>query len=129
MALKITRAVDTRLYGGFDLDPTDLEGTFDHRVWVRKVIDGFDNEQRVVVNIEDSDGITEKVILVGETHSLNDKVVLTLSGVQSHVADQPTYCHYCMRGDLVSKREIPQARFGIEAPRDYLILRHDARKR
>ena len=114
MALKITRAVDTRLYGGFDLDPTDLEGTFDHRVWVRKVIDGFDNEQRVVVNIEDSDGITEKVILVGETHSLNDKVVLTLSGVQSHVADQ---------------REIPQARFGIEAPRDYLILRHDARKK
>ena len=39
MPLRISRSAGTVFYGGESLDPEDLEGTFDHRVFVRGVVD------------------------------------------------------------------------------------------
>lgn len=126
--LRITRAVDTKFYGGFSLDLDDLDGTFDHCVWVRRVVNNHKNK-RVVINIITAEGIEELTLDVGETHNLINKVDVKLTGIQEHWSEQLPPCDACGRGDRQAKRMIPQARFGVEAPNNYIILRHDARKR
>ena len=65
MPLRITRAVDTVLFGGWDLDPSDLEGSCDHRIWVRRVRD-TDTHQDALVNIETPEGVVEEIITEDE---------------------------------------------------------------
>lgn len=126
MALRITRAVGSKLYGGYSLDPDDLDGTFDHCIWVRRVINNHD-EKRVVVNLVTEKGTEELSLAMGETHWFLDNVGLKFTGVQEHWAEQQPYCEACGNGDKQAKRMIPQARFGIDAPKEYTILRHDIR--
>ena len=62
MGLRITRAADSLLFGGLELDGDDLEGSFDHRIWFRRFI-YTEDKKSALVNIETRDGITESVML------------------------------------------------------------------
>lgn len=128
MALRITRAVDSKLFGGFDLDSSDLEGTSDHIIWVRKVSTKPDFKY-AVFNITSGDQTLEVVLESGQEFSLMKNVSFELTGVQEHWADTQPFCEYCGRGDTKPKRLVPQARLGLTAPREYKFLRHDARKK
>jgi hypothetical protein len=125
MPLRITRAVDSVLYGGWDLDPSDLEGSFDHRIWVRRVRNTND-KQDALVNIETQEGVVEQLITVGDDPIFIDKdIELEVIGIQQyHVAPEKRG-----RGDRPKSRYIPQARMSVKAPREYEVIRHDARKK
>lgn len=131
MGLRITRAADSLLYGGFELDGDDLEGSFDHRIWFRRFT-STEKKKSALINIETKDGITESVMLTtGEDSAIElaPSVWLSLMSIHEHWADRPPYCDVCGRGDKQSKRMIPQGRFGVDAPRSYQVIRDDARKR
>jgi len=129
MPLRITRAVDSVLYGGWDLDPSDLEGSCDHRIWVRRVRD-TDANQDALVNIETQDGVTEQVITADDEPLLLEKnVEIQMVGVQQYYLKPEKYCKSCGRGDHFKSRYIPQARMAVKAPREYEVIRHDARKK
>ena len=85
MALRITRAVDSKLFGGFDLDSSDLEGTSDHIIWVRKVSTKPDFKY-AVFNITSGDQTLEIVLESGQEFSLMKNVSFELTGVQEHWA-------------------------------------------
>ena len=130
MSLRLTRAVNDKFYGGFDLDVEDLDGTFDHCVWVRRVINNY-KDKRVVLNLITKDGTQELALDVGETHDIEKNIGFKLTGIQEHWAEQEPPCDICGKGgDTQARRMIPQAKFGIDAPDNYRILRHDiARKK
>ena len=128
MSLRFTRAVNDKWYGGFSLDSEDLDGTFDHCVWVRKVVNNY-RDKKVIVNIVTQDGTEELSMDVGETHKLSDNIGMKLTGIQEHWAEQLPPCEECGRGDTQAKRMVPQARFGIDAPNTYTILRHDIQRK
>lgn len=128
MPLRITRAVDTVLYGGWDLDPSDLEGSYDHRIWVRRVRD-TDNHRDALVNIETPDGVIEQLVDTDEAVELENGVTIKMIGVQQFYLKPEKYCKHCGRGDRFKSRYIPQARLSVDAPRDYEVIRHDARKK
>ncbi len=131
MGLRITRVADSLLYGGFELDGDDLEGTFDHRIWFRRFSD-YGRKKSAVLNIETREGITETVLLLmgsESTYELGPGISIELTGINGHWAERQPYCDHCGRGDRAGQRRIPQGRFGFEAPRDYQIVRDDARKR
>lgn len=130
MALRITRAVDSRLYGGFDLDSADLERSSDHIVWVRRV-SVAPNEKYGIFNIFfPKERRTLEIALVsGEEFELVRGVFIKLAGVQNHWIETQEFCDVCGRGDPKPKRLQPQARLGLTAPREYKFLRDDARKK
>lgn len=125
MPLRITRAVDSVLYGGWDLDPSDLEGSYDHRIWVRRVRN-TDDKQDALVNIETREGVIEQLISVGdEPIFIAKEVELEVIGIQQyHVKAERQG-----RGAHPKTRYIPQAKMSVRAPRDYEIIRHDARNK
>lgn len=128
MALRITRSVDTIVYGGFKLELEDLEKSYDHRVWVRKLVINED-DPRVVLNITDKAGVMEVVLSRGESVNLLKNVAVKFNGVSEYTFEPQPYCDHCGRGDKNPvERVYPQARLGIDAPKKYSILRHDARK-
>lgn len=131
MGLRITRAADSLLYGGFELDGDDLEGSFDHRIWFRRFT-STEKKKSALVNIETREGITESVMLTtGEDSAIElaPSVWLSLVSIHEHWAERPPFCDVCGRGDKQSRRMIPQGRFGVDAPRSYQVIRDDARKR
>lgn len=131
MGLRITRVADSLLYGGFELDGDDLEGTFDHRIWFRRFTD-HGNKKSAVLNIETKEGITETVLLMhgkDAVYELEPGISIELTGINGHWAERQPYCDECGRGDRAGKRRVPQGRFGLEAPRAYQIVRDDARKK
>lgn len=128
MPLRITRAVDTVLFGGWNLDPSDLEGSCDHRIWVRRVRD-TDTHQDALVNIETPEGVVEEIITEDEPIQLEKGVILQMVGVQQYYLKPEKYCKHCGRGDRFNPRYIPQARLAVDAPRSYQVIRHDARKK
>ena len=65
---------------------------------------------------------------VGDVHDLLDNVSIRVTGIASHWMDTKPYCDACGRGDKIAKRQVPQAKFAVEAPRSYDILRHDAKR-
>lgn len=127
MPLRITRAVDSVLYGGWNLNPEDLEGSYDHRLWVRRVRD-TNKHQDALVNIKTPEGVTEEIIAVGETLELDSDVLLDIVGVQQYFPKPEKYCDACGRGAHF-KKMIPQAKVAVTAPRQYELIRHDARKK
>lgn len=128
MPLRITRAVDTVLYGGWDLDPSDLEGSCDHRIWVRRVRD-TDEHQDALLNIETPDGVTEEIIDTDTPIELEKGVQVMMKGIQQYFLKPEKYCKHCGRGDRFNPRYIPQARLAVDAPRSYEVIRDDARKK
>ena len=128
MPLRITRAVDSVLYGGWDLDPSNLEGSCDHRIWVRRVRD-TSQHQDALVNVETPDGVTEQILSVGDIPlELERDVMISVVGIQQYFPKPEKYCDVCGRGDRFNKM-IPQAKVSVTAPREYELIRHDARKK
>lgn len=125
--LRITRAADTRIYGGTSLDPDNLESTADHVLWVRKVTDLRTNSS-VLINCNSSTGVSERVLKVKDEYPmvLGPGIKISLEGVQNHLADTSPFCEACGRGDPASKRKVPQAKLGLTAPDSYRWVRHDA---
>jgi hypothetical protein len=128
MPLRITRAVDSVLYGGWDLDPSDLEGSCDHRIWVRRVRD-TDKHQDALINIESQQGVTEEIINIDEPMMVDHGIELKMVGVQRYHLKPEKHCKVCDRGDHFKSKYVPQARIAVDAPREYEVIRHDARKK
>jgi hypothetical protein len=92
MSLRITRSVDSILYGGEDLDPDNLEGTFEHRLWVRRVRD-HRGKQDALVNVTSKEGISEHILLAGEEGIwLKDDTNVNMVGVQQYWMKSKPYC-------------------------------------
>ena len=124
--LRITRAADTRIYGGNSLDPNDLEGTADHTLWIRKVTDLATNKA-VLINVKSRAGVSERVLKFKDDYPmvLGEGIRVSLEGIQNHWADTSPYCEVCGRGDPAKKRSVPQAKIGLHAPDSYRWVRHD----
>ena len=128
MPLRLTRSVDSILYGGLSLDAQDLEKTFDHRIWVRRIID-HGRYQNALVNISSDEGVSEHLMKVGDAGIfLADDVKFELVGITNFLK-KPDYCEHCGRGHIPKDLWIPQARVAVSAPREYQIIRDDARKK
>lgn len=129
MALRLTRSVDSILYGGYYLDPKNLEGSYEHRIWVRRVRD-HRKYQDALVNVKSRLGVTEHLISVGgDGINLGSGININIVGIQKFELDGTPYCEHCNRGDGLHDRVVPQARLAIYAPIKYEIVRHDARKK
>ena len=129
MALRLTRSVDSILYGGEHLNPDNLEGSFDHRLWVRRVRD-HRGKQDALVNVTSKDGVSEHVLLTGDEGIwLGHDINVSMVGVQNFFMKAKQYCEACGRGDVVKEKMVPQAQLAVSAPRKYEIIRHDARKK
>ena len=128
MPLRITRAVDSVLYGGWDLDPSDLEGSCDHRIWVRRVRD-TDKYRDALINIESQQGVIEEILNIDEPMMVDHGIELKMVGVQRYHLKPEKYCKVCDRGDHFKSKYVPQARLAVDAPREYEVIRHDARKK
>ena len=129
MALRLTRSVDSILYGGEHLNPDNLEGSFDHRLWVRRVRD-HRGKQDALVNVTSKDGVSEHILLTGDEGIwLGQDINVSMVGVQNFFMKAKQYCEVCGRGDVVSEKMVPQAQLAVNAPRKYELIRHDARKK
>lgn len=129
MPLRITRSVDSILYGGENLNPNNLEGSFEHRLWVKKVKD-HRGHQTAVVNVTSKDGVVEHLMTAGDGGIwLKDDVNVSMVGIQKWHLKTKTFCEACGRGDLVPEQMIPQAMLSVNAPKKYNLTRHDAQKR
>jgi|TARA_R110002033_G_scaffold168557_1_gene208433 hypothetical protein len=129
MALRLTRSVDSILYGGENLNPDNLEGSFDHRLWVRRVRDQK-GHQDALVNITSTEGVSEHLIRSGDSGIwLASDININLVGIQNYIMKAKAYCDVCGRGDVVDEKNIPQAQLAVSAPRKYELIRHDARKK
>lgn len=133
MPLKITRAVDSVVYGGRSLNPDRLEDTFDHRIWTRRVRN-TEHHQDCILNIQFANqgqaGTVEQIFSVqDEGVRLASDVSVKMAGITEHITKPSPYCPECGRGDLSVIKNIPQAKLAITAPRDYLVVRHDARRK
>ncbi|MBT8448744.1 MAG: hypothetical protein KJO69_03590 [Gammaproteobacteria bacterium] len=128
MALKLTRLAGTVVYGGWDLNPNDLENSYDHRLLIRTVRDS--DEHNAVINVSiNGVGVEEHVLRVGgDTLMLENDVEVGLENVHNYTIRETPYCPECERGGE-DKKVIPQASFAFSAPREYQILRDDARKK
>jgi len=128
MALKLTRNAGTVVYGGWELDEHDLEGSYDHRLWVRSVRDG--EVVSAVVHVTDYDGrVAEHALFSGgDPIKLDSEVAVNLESVRTYVIRETSHCSKCNRGGEEQKK-IPQASFAFSAPRDYKVIRDDAIKK
>lgn len=127
--LRITRAADSRIYGGTSLDPENLENTADHVLWIRKVTDLRQNSS-TLINVKSRSGVSERVLRLKDDYPmvLGEGIKITLEGIQHHMADTADFCDVCGRGDPEKKRLVPQAKIGLQAPADYRWIRHDAKR-
>lgn len=129
MGLRVTRAVDSILYGGKDIDPKSPETTYEHKIWVRRVRD-HKGKQDCLLNIISDDGCVEQLMTVGgEALEISPTVTISLVGIQEYWYKPDDYCEECGRGDPIKSRVVPQARILVEAPRSYEIIRNNARSK
>jgi hypothetical protein len=132
MPLRITRPAGSVFYGGENLDSQNLESTFDHRVWVRGVVDQAGRHE-AHLNIHTSrEGHREHILKAGdEGLKLTDDVWVEMTGIQPHYTKPKLRCPECGRaGDETAKSfMLPQASLIVGAPRKYQIVRDDARKK
>jgi hypothetical protein len=127
MPLKLTRGADSFLYVGRDLKTSDLDGTSDHRLWVRR-INNWDHRQSAIVNVMSDAGVTETVLDRDKNSlALEPGVSVSLSDIVNHRMERSPFCSSCGRGDPMSHRPVPQLKLSIDAPRDVSIIRDDAR--
>jgi hypothetical protein len=129
MALRLTRNVDSILYGGENLNRDNLEGSFDHRLWIRRVRD-HRGRQDALVNVTSKQGVSEHLLLVGDEGIwLDQDINVWMVGIQKYYMQANKYCEACGRGDEVREKMVPQAQLAVNAPRKYQLIRHDARKK
>lgn len=127
MALKLTRGTDSLLYLGKSLDSSDLEGSSDFRLWVRR-INNFNNKQSAVLNVMSREGVVEAVLDADEpTLQLDGSIAITLTDIVNHHLERTPFCRHCGRGDRMNHRAVPQLRLSVAAPRNVSILRGDAK--
>ena len=92
MALRLTRSVDSILYGGYYLDPKNLEGSYEHRIWVRRVRD-HRKYQDELVNVKSRLGVTEHLISVGgDGINLGSGININIVGIQKFELEGTPYC-------------------------------------
>jgi len=124
MSLRITRAVNTRIYIGRGLEKLRMESTATDTVWIRKV-ENLES-QSALINVRGPEGVTEASIGLEETFEIRDGVSVKLKGVSESWAAALPYCSVCHRGDRSQKKRlIAQAKLEITAPLDVKIFRDD----
>lgn len=129
MGLRITRAVNTVVFGGYDLDEKNPNASYDHRIWIRGVRNLRDRQEGIV-NIKTLEGVEEHVIQVGEDPlELNEELSIQMVGVRDRVAQAEPYCEVCGRGHSFTDRHSPQAELALHAPRSYKLIRDNARRK
>lgn len=129
MGLRITRAVNTVVYGGYDLDDKNPNASYDHRIWIRGVRN-YRDRQEGIINIKSDLGVEEHVIQVGdEPLELAPNVAIEMVGVRDRVAYAEPFCDVCGRGHSFTDRHSPQAELSLHAPRDYRLIRDNARRK
>jgi hypothetical protein len=131
MGLKLTRGVDSRVFLGRNLVLDDLENTAEYAVWLRRVVN-TSRRKLAVVNVQEkrAAGASEEVLdYDNRVLDLGGGIVFTLVNLRNFRQEAQDYCGSCGRGGHSYMRELPQAHFKIDAPRDMKILRDDmARK-
>lgn len=129
MGLRITRAVNTVVYGGYDLDDKNPNSSFDHRIWIRGVRN-YRDRQEGIINVKSGLGVEEHVIRVGDDPlELNPDVAIEMVGVRDRIAHVEPYCEVCGRGHSFTDRHSPQAELSLHAPRSYRLIRDNARRK
>jgi hypothetical protein len=131
MPLRISRSANSVFYGGESLDPNDLEGTFDHRIWVRAVVD-LDGRHETVLNVHTKrKGHQEHVLKAGEDLQLTEEVFVEMTGIQPFYHKPHLACPECGRTGSLSEKSfmLPQAKLLVGAPRNYMIVRDDAKRK
>ena len=63
------------------------------------------------------------------TIELEPGVEVTLAGVDDHLMERKPFCKACGRGDTTLFRPVPQAKLAVDAPRDVVIIRGEARRK
>tara|TARA_R110002124_G_scaffold234445_1_gene399815 strand:- start:183 stop:581 length:399 start_codon:yes stop_codon:yes gene_type:complete len=131
MPLRITRSVGTVFYGGENLDSNNLEKSFDHRVYVRGVVD-LQGRHETHLNVHSKRlGHQEHVLTAGDKGlQLTDEVFVEMMGVQPYFNKPNLKCPEC--GTVTTSLTnfmFPQAQLLVGGPRKYKILRDDARKK
>lgn len=129
MGLRITRAVNTVVYGGYDLDDKRPNSSFDHRIWIRGVRNHRDRQEGIV-NIKTGLGVEEHVIQVGDDPLyFGEDLSIEMVGVRDRIAQAEPYCEVCGRGHSFTDRQTPQAELALNAPRNYRLIRDNARRK
>lgn len=129
MGLRITRAVNTVVFGGYDLDEKNPNASFDHRIWIRGVRNHRDRQEGII-NIKSGLGVEEHVIRVGDDPlEISNDVAIEMVGVRDRVAQAEPYCEVCGRGHSFTDRHSPQAELSLHAPRSYRLIRDNARRK
>jgi len=124
MGLRVSRAANSKLFIGDDIDPANMEETSDHTVWVKSVSVGR-NKENSVLNIANRGGVIERLFEPEDEMTIAEGVRIKLKGSFEHWLKQPPFCVVCGRGDKRKTRAVPQARVEIEAPRSIGIYRDD----
>ena len=131
MPLRITRSVGTVFYGGENLDSNNLEKSFDHRVYVRGVVD-LEGRHETHLNVHSKHlGHQEHVLTAGDKGlQLTDEVFVEMTGVQPYFVKPTLICPECGTGRRSETNHMfPQAKLLVGGPRSYQIVRDDARKK
>lgn len=129
MPLRITRPVNSVLYGGRNLNVNDLESSYAHKIWIRRVRN-TKYYQDCIANIASADGVVERILSVNDPVpiQLEPNVVVQMLGIGEHWTPKNPYCEHCGRGDRAEKM-IPQVKLSISAPKQYKFVRNEARKK
>ena len=129
MGLRITRAVNTTVFGGYKLDEKNPNGSYDHRIWIRGVRN-YKDRQEGIVNVKSGQGVEEHVIQIGDDPLfIGEELSIELVGVRERIAQAEPYCEVCGRGHSYTDRHQPQAELALNAPRNYRLIRDNARRK
>jgi len=129
MGLRITRAVNTVVFGGYDLDEKNPNASFDHRIWIRGVRN-YKDRQEGIINVKSGLGVEEHVIQIGDDPLfIGEELSIELVGVRERIAHAEPYCEVCGRGHSYTDRHQPQAELALNAPRNYRLIRDNARRK
>lgn len=124
MSLRITRAANTRIFLGTNLDKRDMEATATDTVWIRKVENL--ERQSALINVRNSEGVTEATLGIDESLDIRDGVSVKLKGISETWATAMPYCESCGRGDKTTKKRlVAQAKVEVSAPKNIQIFRDD----
>lgn len=124
MSLRITRAANTRIFLGTNLDKRDMETTATDTVWIRKVENL--ERQSALVNVRSREGVVEATLGIEESLDIRKGVSIKLKGISETFATALPYCDSCGRGDKTTKKRlIAQAKVEVSAPKEVQIFRDD----
>ena len=130
MSLRITRAANTRIFLGENLEQQNMSGTATDTIWIRRV-ESSRKEQSALLNIRNSDGVVETTLGMGEGYPIRDGVEVKLKGISDFWTNVIPFCKVCGRGDRhdvsgsPQKRLIAQAKLEVSAPNAVKIFRDD----